>query len=74
MAPVIALARYAAGLARARVALDKTHICKRAHVTRTVSRRAFQRWDEDKDKTVPMPVRCCWCRRPANPINARRAR
>lgn len=68
---VITFARYAYGLARARVDLSETHLCKRAHATHSLSRRAFLRWDEnkDKDKTVR-----CRCGRPAHPIHARGAR
>lgn len=71
MAPVIAFIRYAAGLVRDRVALPETHLCKRAHATHSLSRRAFQRWDENKnkDKTVR-----CRCGLQAHPIHARGAR
>jgi hypothetical protein len=64
---VIALARYAFGLARDRVDLSERHICKRAHVTRTVSQRAYRQWE------VTQTVRCR-CGRPAHPIHARGAR
>jgi hypothetical protein len=70
---VIAFARYAITIVRARIDLGGAHLCKRAHVTRTVSQRAYRRWDEDENKTVPMPVRCR-CGRPAHPIHVRGAR
>lgn len=56
--------RYAFGLTRARVDLPGAYLCKRAHVTRRLSRRRYRQWQEDKQ------VRC-WCGRPAHPIRAR---
>jgi hypothetical protein len=64
---VIALARYALALARARVDLPERHLCKRAHVTRDLSQRAYRQWQEDQ--TV-----WCRCGRPAHPIHAGGAR
>lgn len=64
---MIALIRYAVSLTRGRVVLAEAHLCKRGHVTRHLSGRAYRQWE------TTATIRCR-CGRPAHPIRVGGAR
>lgn len=59
--------RAAADLLGPGVYVAQPYLCKRAHVTRRLSRRQYRRWQEDRDRQVH-----CRCGRPAHPIGVGR--